>query len=46
MKEFISSFISKNIINKNEEITLSKNEVLFLELLFNKPNQLIFKETH
>ena len=39
------SFISKNIINKNEEITLSKNEVLFLELLLNKPNQLIFKET-
>lgn len=39
------SFISKNIIIKNEEITLSKNEVLFLELLLNKPNQLIFKET-
>lgn len=39
------SFITKKIIKNNEEINLTKNEVIFLELLLDKPNQLISKET-
>lgn len=38
------SFISKKIIKNNEEIILTKNEVSFIELLLDKPNQLITKE--
>lgn len=38
------SFISKKIIKNNEEIILTKNEVSFIELLLDKPNQLISKE--
>jgi DNA-binding response OmpR family regulator len=38
------SFISKKIIKNNKEIILTKNEVAFLELLLDKPNQLISKE--
>lgn len=38
------SFITKKIIKNNEEINLTKNEVIFLELLLDKPNQLISKE--
>mgnify|MGYP000426164017 FL=1 len=39
------SFITKKIIKNDEEIILTKNEVIFLELLLDKPNQLISKET-
>lgn len=38
------SFISNKIIKNNEEIILTKNEVSFIELLLDKPNQLITKE--
>lgn len=38
------SFITKKIIKNDEEITLTKNEVSFIELLLDKPNQLISKE--
>lgn len=38
------SYVTKNIIKKDSEIVLTKNEVLFLELLLDKPNQLITKE--
>lgn len=38
------SFISKKIIKNDEEIILTKNEVSFIELLLDKPNQLITKE--
>lgn len=38
------SFILKKIIKNNEEIILTKNEVTFMELLLDKPNQLISKE--
>lgn len=37
------SFVDKNIIKNGEKITLTKNEVLFLELLLEKPNYLISK---
>lgn len=37
------SFVDKNIIKNGENITLTKNEVLFLELLLEKPNHLISK---
>ena len=39
------SFITKSVIKNNQEIILTKNEVIFLELLLDKPNQLISKET-
>ena len=39
------SFIRKSITKNNQEIILTKNEVIFLELLLDKPNQLISKET-
>lgn len=38
------SFINKNLLINNIEINLTKNEVLFLELLLDKPNQLVSKE--
>ncbi|BAK72752.1 MAG: response regulator transcription factor [Arcobacter sp.] len=38
------SFITKNIIKNEQEISLSKNEILFLELLLDKSNQLVTKE--
>lgn len=38
------SFITKKIIENDEEIILTKNEISFLELLLDKPNQLISKE--
>ena len=38
------SFVTKKIIKNDEEIILTKNEVLFIELLLDKPNQLISKE--
>lgn len=38
------SFISKKIIKDNQEISLTKNEITFIELLLDKPNQLISKE--
>lgn len=44
-ENFYYSYVSKNIIKNNQEIVLTKNEVLFLELLLDKPNQLISKET-
>ena len=37
------SFVDKNIIKNGKKITLTKNEVLFLELLLEKPNHLISK---
>ena len=39
------SYISKNIMKDNIEIILTKNEVIFIELLLKMPNQLISKET-
>lgn len=38
------SFITKKIIKMNEEIILTKNEILFLELLLSKANLLVSKE--
>jgi DNA-binding response OmpR family regulator len=38
------SFVSKKIIKNQEEIILTKNEVKFIELLIDNPNQLISKE--
>lgn len=38
------SFVSKKIIKNDKEIVLTKNEVTFIELLLDKPNQLISKE--
>ena len=38
------SFITKSITKNNQEIVLTKNEVAFLELLLDKPNQLVSKE--
>ncbi len=38
------SSVAKNIIKDDQEIILTKNEILFLELLLDKPNQLISKE--
>jgi len=38
------SFITKSVIKNNQEIILTKNEILFLELLLDKPNQLVTKE--
>ena len=38
------SYVTKNIIKKDNEIVLTKNEVAFMELLLDKPNQLISKE--
>ncbi|WP_108558482.1 response regulator transcription factor [Arcobacter caeni] len=38
------SFITKKIIKMNEEIFLTKNEILFLELLLSKANLLVSKE--
>lgn len=38
------SFIRKNVIKGDKEIILTKNEVLFLELLLDNPNQLLSKE--
>ena len=37
-------FTTKKIVTKEKEIILTKNEILFLELLLDKPNQLISKE--
>ena len=42
-KNIYYSFVDKNIIKNGEKITLTKNEVLFLELLLEKPNHLISK---
>ena len=41
---FNYSFVTKNIIKDNIEMSLTKNEVSFIELLLDKPNQLISKE--
>lgn len=38
------SFITKTIIKDEQKISLSKNEILFIELLLEKPNQLVSKE--
>ncbi len=38
------SFITKSITKNNQEIILTKNEVVFLELLLEKANQLVSKE--
>ncbi|MCT7908891.1 response regulator transcription factor [Arcobacter lacus] len=38
------SFLTKKVTKDGKEIILTKNEVSFLELLLNKPNQLISKE--
>ena len=38
------SFITKSIKRNHQEIILSKNEVVFLELLLEKANQLVSKE--
>ena len=38
------SFITKTILKDNQEISLSKNEILFIELLLEKSNQLVSKE--
>ncbi len=38
------SFVARNIIKDKQEITLTKNEVTFIELLLDKPNQLVSKE--
>ncbi|MDD3008187.1 MAG: response regulator transcription factor [Arcobacter sp.] len=38
------SFVSKKVIKNDKEIVLTKNEVTFIELLLDKPNQLISKE--
>ncbi|MCT7633636.1 response regulator transcription factor [Aliarcobacter butzleri] len=38
------SFLTKKVTKDGKEIVLTKNEVSFLELLLNKPNQLISKE--
>lgn len=38
------SFITKTIRKNNQEIILTKNEVSFIELLLDKPNQLVSKE--
>ena len=38
------SLITKKIIKMNEEIVLTKNEILFFELLLDKPNHLVSKE--
>ena len=38
------SSVAKTIIKDDQEIILTKNEILFLELLLDKPNQLISKE--
>jgi DNA-binding response OmpR family regulator len=43
-ENFYYSFMTKNIIKNNQEITLSKNEIAFIELLLDKPNQLVSKE--
>ncbi|QKF73069.1 two-component system response regulator [Aliarcobacter faecis] len=37
------SFINKKITKNKKEITLTKNEVIFIELLLNTPNQLVSK---
>lgn len=37
------SFTNKKITKNKKEITLTKNEVIFIELLLNTPNQLISK---
>ena len=42
-KNIYYSFVDKNIIKNGEKIILTKNEVLFLELLLEKPNHLISK---
>lgn len=38
------SFVSKKVIKNDKEIVLTRNEVTFIELLLDKPNQLISKE--
>ncbi len=38
------SFITKSITKNNQKIILTKNEVVFLELLLEKANQLVSKE--
>ncbi|MDD3055492.1 MAG: response regulator transcription factor [Aliarcobacter sp.] len=43
-EDIFYSFITKKIIKMNEEIVLTKNEILFLELLLNKANLLVSKE--
>ena len=43
-EDMFYSFITKKIIKMNEEIVLTKNEILFLELLLNKANLLVSKE--
>ena len=42
-KNIYYSFVDKNIIKNGKKITLTKNEVLFLELLLEKLNHLISK---
>lgn len=44
VEDYYYSFASKKIISKNTEISLTKNEITFIELLLEKPNQLISKE--
>lgn len=44
-KDYYYFFTTKKIVTKEKEIILTKNEILFLELLLNKPNQLIPKES-
>lgn len=44
-QDYYYFFTTKKIVTKEKEIILTKNEILFLELLLNKPNQLIPKES-
>lgn len=44
-KDYYYFFTTKKIVTKEKEIILTKNEILFLELLLDKPNQLIPKES-
>jgi DNA-binding response OmpR family regulator len=44
-KDYYYFFTTKKIVTKEKEIILTKNEILFLELLLDKPNQLISKES-
>ena len=44
-KDYYYFFTTKKIVTKEKEIILTKNEILFLELLLDKQNQLISKES-
>lgn len=44
-QDYYYFFTTKKIVTKEKEIILTKNEILFLELLLDKPNQLISKES-